>query len=107
MINPNKWIASGNNIYYNTGSVETGNTVIIKSTGENISSYLYFATPYLGTGAHKCAIIAEGLTTWSRSKLHFCLNDVADNTYPTQNASISNSRMCITYDGYVGIGTPA
>ena len=42
------------------------------------------------------------MSSWSRSKLHFCLNNTADNSY-TQNASLSSSRMTIDYNGNVGI----
>ena len=52
--------------------------------------------------AYKCALIAQGMSSWSRSKLHFCLNNAADNSY-LQNASISSSRMTIDYNGSVGI----
>ena len=48
-------------------------------------------------------MIAQGISSWSRSKLHFCLNNVADNTFSTQNATLSNSRMTIDYNGNVGI----
>ena len=43
------------------------------------------------------------MNTWGRSKLHFCLNNVESNTFPTQNADLSNSRMVIDYNGRVGI----
>jgi hypothetical protein len=43
------------------------------------------------------------MNTWGRSKLHFCLNNVESNTFPTQNANLSNSRMVIDYNGRVGI----
>jgi hypothetical protein len=68
---------------------------------------LYFGTQNKGinTYAKKAAIIAEGLSSYSRSKLHFCLDNTADNTSPSYNASISNSRMTILANGRVGIGT--
>ena len=67
---------------------------------------LYFGTPYQGSvsNAMKAAIIAEGISSWSRSKLHFCLDNTGDNS-TTYNASLSNSRMTITEAGNVGIGT--
>jgi hypothetical protein len=74
------------------GNLQAGNTSIIKGTSEADVATLYLATPYTPTSAYKCAIIAQGVTIYSRSKLHFCLNDVTDNTYPTQNASLSNSK---------------
>jgi hypothetical protein len=50
-----------------------------------------------------CALVAQGMSTYCRSKLHFCLNNVGNNTYPTQNASLLNSRMTIDYNDNVGI----
>ena len=87
------------NIYY-------ANPILsIKATGDTEKATLLFGTPYNSTSALKAGIIAEGIGSWNRSKLHFCLDNSANNTYPTYNASVSNSRMTITNDGYVGIGT--
>ena len=85
-----------------TGTLSTGNTATIKGTSEAGNSTLYLATPFTSGSAYKCALIAQGMSSYSRSKLHFCLNNVADNSY-TQNASISSSRMTIDYNGNVGI----
>lgn len=79
--------------------------LIIKSTAESQSSKLYLSTPTSGSTAIKCALIAEGINSYGRSKLHFCLENTANNTAPTYNASLSHSRMVITNDGYVGIGS--
>ncbi len=84
-----------------TGYLSAGNTAVIKGTSESDLSTIYLATPYTTVSAFKCAIIAQGMTTYSRSKLNFCLNNTADNSY-TQNASLSNSRMTIDYNGNVG-----
>ncbi len=43
------------------------------------------------------------MNIWSKSKLNICLNNAADNTYPTQNATVSNARMTIDYNGNVRI----
>ena len=48
----------------------------------------------------KAAIIAEGLQNYSRSKLHFCLNNQGMNGV---NATLTDSRMVIENDGDVGI----
>lgn len=77
----------------------------IKSTGQNETSTIFLATPNSSTSALKCAIIAEGINSYNRAKLHFCLENTANIVNPTNNASLSNSRMTITNDGYVGIGT--
>ena len=78
-------------------------TMSIKASSEGDSAILYLATPYTPSSAYKCAIIAQGISNWSRSKLHFCLDNTSDNTYPTYNATVSNARMTITADGNVGI----
>ena len=78
--------------------------VVVRTTGEGASAAIYLATPHdTNNSAMKCAIIAEGISTFSRSKLHFCLDDTADNT-TTYNASVSNARMTIIPSGNVGIG---
>lgn len=84
----------------------TNPALVIRGAGEYETSTLFLGTGNLGTGAYKTALIAEGTGGWSRSKLHFCLNNnSSDNTYPTQNATIADARMTIQPDGKVGIGT--
>jgi hypothetical protein len=92
-------------LYTNTTISASTPSLNIKSSSEADSAILYLATPYTSGSALKCAIIAQGQTSFSRSKLHFCLDGTADNTYPTYNASVSNSRMTIDYNGNVGINT--
>jgi len=79
--------------------------VSIKSSTETQSSIIYLSTPLNITSGLKTAIIAEGLSAWGRSKLHFCLNDNQTDNSTTQNASVSHARMTILPTGYVGIGT--
>ncbi len=73
------------------GNLQTNNTVVIRGNSEADTATLFLATPFDNNSASqrawKCALIAQGMTTFSRSKLHFCLNNAADNTYPTQNFS--------------------
>lgn len=78
-------------------------TAAIISGEENKDSILFFGTPYQGDilNAYKTAIIAEGNTSYSRSTLHFCLNNEANNT---ASATLGNSRMCILSNGNVGVG---
>ena len=45
---------------------------VIKATSESDTATLFLATPYTANSAYKCAIIAQGLTNYSKSKLHFC-----------------------------------
>ena len=84
---------------------DTGGTtsMSILAAGENADAILYFGTGRSMNVAKKAAIIAEGTSTYSRSKLHFCLDNTANNS-TTYNASISNSRMTIDSNGEVGIG---
>jgi hypothetical protein len=59
----------------------------------------------LGFGYHdnylKAGIIAEAKDNNARTNLHFCLDGNANNN----NANLGDSKMVITYDGNVGIGT--
>jgi len=82
---------------------KTSPVFIVSSTEENQHSTILLGTPFQNVGAYKCAIIAEAASSWSRSKLHFCLNNVADNTRGTQNASLANSRVNIDYDGNMNV----
>ena len=105
-------INSGNNIGINTDAPRTKLDVvganpsitIRSSSGEWDNSVLYFGTGVNVNAPLKCAIIAQGQSSWSRAKLHFCLDNTADNTYPNFNASTVNSRMTINPSGCIGIG---
>ena len=95
-------INSSLKIYNNTLLINSITpTVNIRASSESDSSILYFTTPFDGSSPYKCAIIAEGQGSYSRSKLHFCLNSDANNTFPTYNASVSSSKMSIDYNGNV------
>ena len=84
----------------------------IKGTLESQKSIIYLSTPFNSSCALKTAIIAEGISNWSRSKLHFCLNNTGDGTpVPSPdwnniayNATIADARMTILPNGNVGIG---
>jgi hypothetical protein len=87
-------------------ALDTEATFTIRSGAENKNAILYLGTPYTSSSALKVAIIAESsLSGFSRAKLHFCLNNIDNNDYPNNNASIANARMTITPEGNVGIGT--
>jgi hypothetical protein len=74
----------------------------IRATNEFESAALFFGNPFVNSTAAppKAAIIAAGLNTWSRSNLHFCLDDTTTNT----EASLSNSRMILTKEGNLAVG---
>lgn len=76
----------------------------IRATDENQDSILYLSTPYQnGTpNRRKTAIIADGISNWSRANLHFCLNQALTHN----DVTITDSRMCIMNStGNVGIAT--
>jgi hypothetical protein len=74
--------------------------ILIRGSSESSEAILYICNPFNLTSALKTAIIAEGIGSFSRSKLHFCLNNDADNYI---NASTYDSRMTIDSGGNVGI----
>lgn len=67
-------------------------------------SVIYLATPQELGAPSKCAIIANGINSWSRSKLHFCLENTTSSGIEGI-ASVNNARLTIQPDGKVGIGT--
>jgi len=88
-------ILNGGNLMINKPST----VLTLSATAEDQEATILLGTPFMNTGAYKCAIIAKGANSFSRSVLHFCFNDVADNARPTQNATISNSKVSIDYNG--------
>jgi hypothetical protein len=79
-------------------------TLEVAATSEGGDAEMFFGTPFNSVSPYKTAIIAEGIGSWSRSKLHFCLDNTTSND-PSYRASISDARMTIQPDGNVGIGT--
>jgi hypothetical protein len=75
--------------------------ILIRGSSEASQAVLYICNPYLQDSALKTAIIAQGVSSWSRSKLHFCLNSTADNTSP---ATVADAKLTIDINGNVGIG---
>lgn len=73
----------------------------IRAASESETSTLYLATSASSILTGKTALIAEGISSYGRSKLHFCLNNGADND---NSASVADARMTILRDGKVGIG---
>ena len=84
----------------------SGNTsAVIRGADEFNTATLYLGTPAGTSSALKAAIIAEGISSYGRSKLHFCTENTTGNTSPTYDASIATSRMTIDSGGNVGIGS--
>jgi hypothetical protein len=75
----------------------------VRGSSEGDTATLYLGTPFTTGSAYKCALIAQGLSTYSRSKLHICLNNTNDNS-SAYNASINDSCATFNYNGNVGIG---
>jgi hypothetical protein len=80
-----------------------GQTLILGSYSEFSESALMFRTSF--DDAPKTAIIAKGDEGWSRSSLHFCLDNTLNNGVDYSADTQINTRMIIKPNGYVGIGT--
>jgi hypothetical protein len=75
----------------------------IAATNENQEATLFLSTPHNNGETRKTAIIAKGVTSFSRADLLFCLNSAADNAVSVTSA---DAKMIIKVDtGNVGIGT--
>jgi hypothetical protein len=116
-INLSTYSTTGTDTNYllKTGGTLTGNFNIeksspifsIKSTAESQTSILYLSTPLNTSSGLKTAIISQGLSSWGRSKLHFCLNDNQTDNSTAQNATVSHARMTILPTGNIGINNTA
>ena len=93
-----------------TGILSTGNieiskgnpTLTLRGSYQDQIATLYLATPFTPTTSLKTAIISQGITSWGKSKLHFCLNNANENS---TNVDYTHARMTIEPAGNVGIGT--
>lgn len=81
----------------------TGDCVnVFQCQGEGDDVHLVFLTGWLGGDYRKGAIVAQGAGTWSRSDLHFILNDEANfNDY----AIGTDTKAILKYTGEFGVGT--
>ena len=93
----------------NTGSLDvkasaaSSQSMSVISGGEAHNALIYLGTPFDTTNPSlKCALIAEAISNYSKSKFHICLNNDSDNT-PSTNASISDSKLSVDRDGVVTI----
>ena len=102
ILNPNGGnVSIGGTVPPNTNFEIYGSSpsMAIRAANEGDTATLFLGTGYANTGAYKAAIIAQGISNYSRSHLHFCLDNTANNTYPTYNAGLNNIRMTIKPDG--------
>jgi hypothetical protein len=79
----------------------SGNRSIYIEAGQYNEAGIYFGTRYQSSSAVKTAIIAEGVG-YSKSKLHFCLNNNNDNN-ASYSTSLSESKMSLNEDGYLDV----
>jgi len=92
----------------NTINLEPSNAIAeIRTDGESTSDEagVYLGTPYTSgayTAPTKAAIIAQGVGTYSRSKLLFCLEDTASNSESAVVTS-ADAKMELTRDGKLGV----
>jgi len=95
-------ITSHNNAS-NDSTIDQTTSMSILAPGDNQSAGIYFGTQYLSEKfrARKAAIIVKGNSDYERSNIHFC----TENTTDDNDVTIDDSRMIITSDGSVGIGT--
>jgi hypothetical protein len=86
--------------YNNSDVYGTNAKFAIRASNEGESSTLYLGTGHIGRNVYKTALIAQGTGLNSRSKIHFGLNNVTNNT---DSATVADARMTIRPDGNVGI----
>jgi hypothetical protein len=80
----------------------TNPKLTVRSASDAQNSILYLGTPNSSNSALKCAFIAEALTSFSRSKLHICLNNTADNS-STFTAGIADACFTVDYNANCGV----
>jgi hypothetical protein len=78
----------------------------IQTCRENHDAGLYLGTTHHGVNDAKCGclLVAEGKSTWSRSNFHICLNNSTGTNNATADATLSDSKFKVQYNGNVGIG---
>lgn len=76
------------------------NAIIVRGTNEAAVSGIYISNPFVGDSALKTAIISQGISSFSRSKLHLCNNNNADNT---TSVSVSDARLTVDTNGSIGV----
>jgi hypothetical protein len=84
-------------------SAASDQSLSIISGGEAHDALIYLATPFdTAAPSKKCALIAEAINNYSRSKFHVCINNAGDNT-PSTNATIADSKLSVDREGLVTI----
>jgi hypothetical protein len=78
----------------------------IQTCRENHDAGLYLGTTHHGVNDAKCGclLLAEGKSTWSRSNFHICLNNSTGTNSATADATLTNSRFKVEYNGRVSVG---
>jgi len=78
--------------------------VSIVAGSESNDATLFLATPFNSSSSNyskKCALIAEGLGFYSKSKFHICVNN--DSTNQNSSATVSDSKFSVDRTGQVDI----
>lgn len=96
-------VMSGGASLSNQLTVQYPNAIAeVRCTNENQDAAVYLTTPYQnGAGRRKTMIVADGLSTWNRADLHFCLNSAATH----DSVTLADSRLVVKNGGNVGVGT--
>lgn len=106
-VNPSERLHVRGNALIQATSNTADAKFVVSSQSETRQSAIFLGTPL--TAANKVALIADptGAGGWSRSNLHFCLENSTGGTAndASASASVASSRMVITPVGNVGIGT--
>jgi alpha-tubulin suppressor-like RCC1 family protein len=92
---------------YLRGGLVTDSNVTLRSADESTTVGIFLGTPNSTNSPNKAGIFAFAKTSWSRSDLHFCLDNTNNNDASYSAEPNVNTRMVIQSDGNVGIGTTA
>ena len=78
----------------------------IQTCRENHDAGLYLGTTHHGANDAKCGclLLAEGKSTWSRSNFHICLNNSSGTNGSAGDATLTDSRFKVEYNGRVSVG---
>jgi hypothetical protein len=84
-------------------STAVDQSLSIITNSESRDAILYLGTPQFASDpAKKCALIAEGLSFYSKNKFHICVNNESVNGL-SGTASLADSRLSVDGDGLVNI----
>ena len=103
--------AENNDVTVKQGTSLNDTSISIISGSYSSKAIMYLGTPYWPpppeerSEVKKAAIIAEGVSSFSKSKLHFCLNNDDSNNKDYTARLNRDEVMTLTHSRNVGIGT--